>query len=45
MLVEHKHLGADDRAAMLRLLKAHGYTVRDCGGDFFALNSPRFATS
>jgi FkbM family methyltransferase len=36
IFVEHKHLSDQDRRAMQRLLVTNGYTVRDCGGDFFA---------
>ena len=36
IFIEHKHLAADDRDAMARLLAGNGYSVRDCGGDFFA---------
>jgi FkbM family methyltransferase len=36
IFVEHKHLSDQDRRAMLRILVTNGYTVRDCGGDFFA---------
>jgi FkbM family methyltransferase len=38
ILVEHKHLRNSDRSAMRQLLRANGYTVLDCGGDYFAVN-------
>ena len=36
VFIEHKHLAEADREAMASLLRANGYAVRDCGGDFFA---------
>jgi len=38
ILIEHKHLSDDQKNYMLHLLKKHRYTVRDCGGDYFAVN-------
>lgn len=35
--VEHKHLSRSERRSLLKMLKAHSYEVRDCGGDYFAL--------
>ena len=42
IFIEHKHLTESDRAAMLALLAGEGFRVRDCGGDYFALNLSRF---
>jgi len=39
VLVEHWHLSDDDRKGMRRCLLQAGYTVLDCGGDFFAIDS------
>jgi hypothetical protein len=36
--VEHKHLSKSKKRGMLRLLQRHGYSVRDCGSDFFAVH-------
>jgi FkbM family methyltransferase len=38
IMVEYKHLQADDKSAMLSLLKSNGYVVRDTDGDFFAIH-------
>jgi FkbM family methyltransferase len=38
IFVEHKHLSSIHKAEMRQLLALHGYSVRDCGGDYFALN-------
>jgi FkbM family methyltransferase len=38
IFIEHKHLSADHRAEMLGLLYGHGYSVRDCGEDYFAID-------
>ena len=38
IFVEHKHLPNTQKAEMLQLLLENGYSVRDCGGDYFALN-------
>jgi len=43
VFIEHKHLGEADRAAMAGLLRANGYSVRDCGGDFFACREAALA--
>ncbi len=40
--IEHKHLTPEDREAMAGVLRANGYAVRDCGGDFFALHAGMF---
>jgi FkbM family methyltransferase len=41
--IEHKHLSPDGRSEMQDILRANGYTVNDCGDDFFALHEARFA--
>ncbi len=38
IFIEHKHLSATQKAEMHSLLHKHGYSVRDCGGDYFAVN-------
>jgi len=38
IFVEHKHLPREGKAAMRRLLLDHGYSVRDCGADYYARN-------
>ena len=39
--IEHAHLGMPDKLNMLALLHGHGYSVCDCGMDFFAsLHAP-----
>ena len=38
ILVEHKHLADIQKTEMLYLLRKHGYSVHDCGGDYFAVN-------
>ena len=38
IFVEHKHLADAQKTEMLHLLRKHGYSVRDCGGDYFAVN-------
>lgn len=38
IFVEHRHLPGDQKKEMLRLLRQHRYSVRDCGGDYFAIN-------
>lgn len=38
IFVEHKHLPTAQRKAMRNLLHAQGYSLKDCGGDYFALN-------
>ncbi len=35
--VEHNHLPVAQRCEMRRLLRKHGYSVRDCGRDYFAV--------
>lgn len=39
IFVEHKHVPARQQARMRALLRAQGYAVRDCGGDYFAVNT------
>jgi FkbM family methyltransferase len=36
--VEHVHLSDAHKTEMLHLLRKHGYSVRDCGTDYFAVN-------
>jgi FkbM family methyltransferase len=38
IFVEHKHLSGAQRTGVVRLLRKHGYSVRNCGGDYFAVN-------
>lgn len=38
ILVEHSHLPDSDKRALLHLLRSRGYSVRDCGNDYFALH-------
>ncbi len=38
IFVEHKHLSTAHRKAMRNLLHDRGYTVKDCGDDYFALD-------
>jgi FkbM family methyltransferase len=38
IFIEHKHLSPSDRAQMVELLRTNGYSVRDCGDDYFALH-------
>lgn len=38
IFVEHKHLTASRKSRMLRLLRVRGYSVGDCGNDYFALD-------
>lgn len=35
--IEHKHLLEPKKAEMLRILGSNGYSVHDCGDDFFAV--------
>lgn len=37
--IEHMHLVADDKIAMLELLESHSYSLRNCGSDFFAMSA------
>jgi hypothetical protein len=37
IFIEHVHLPADKKAEMGALLREHGYSVHDCGTDYFAL--------
>jgi FkbM family methyltransferase len=38
ILIEHKHLSPPHREEMLSCLRDHGYSVDDCGGDYFAVH-------
>jgi FkbM family methyltransferase len=38
IFVEHKHLSDAKKAEMLNLLQENGYSVGDCGEDYFAVN-------
>jgi FkbM family methyltransferase len=38
IFVEHKHLPEPQKSGMLHLLQRHGYSVRDCGPDYFAVH-------
>ena len=38
IFVEHKHLSWTQKTEMMHLLRQHGYSVRDCGEDYFAVN-------
>jgi histidinol-phosphate/aromatic aminotransferase/cobyric acid decarboxylase-like protein len=38
IFIEHKHLGGSERKELMRLLHKHSYIVRDCGGDYFAID-------
>jgi FkbM family methyltransferase len=38
IFVEHKHLADTEKRKMVRFLRKHGYSVRDCGCDYFALD-------
>jgi FkbM family methyltransferase len=38
IFVEHKHLSDAKKTEMRNLLHEHGYSVRDCGEDYFAVN-------
>jgi FkbM family methyltransferase len=40
--VEHEHLPASQKREMLHFLGARGYTVRDCGADYFALDEKAY---
>jgi len=42
IFIEHKHLSAQDKKDMAALLVSQGYSLRDCGGDYFALNQARY---
>ncbi len=37
IMIEHKHLDAEDRSAMLSILQSSEYDVFDTGADFFAM--------
>jgi FkbM family methyltransferase len=38
VFVEHKHSSDAQKSKMLHLLRKNGYSVRDCGDDYFAVN-------
>lgn len=38
IFVEHKHLSEEANKGMRELFDRYGYTVRDCGSDYFAVN-------
>ncbi len=38
IFLEHKHLPSTQKAEVLSLLRKHGYSVGDCGADYFAVN-------
>jgi FkbM family methyltransferase len=38
IFVEHKELSTAQKKEMLHHLRKHGYSVRDCGEDYFAIN-------
>ena len=42
IFIEHKHLSVADKADMRGLLRKQGYSISDCGGDYFALNKKAF---
>jgi FkbM family methyltransferase len=42
IFVEHKHLPNAQKTEMVRLLRNNGYTVRNCGQDYFALNKEAY---
>jgi FkbM family methyltransferase len=39
IFVEHKHLSDAQRTEMHEFLSNHGYSVHDCGADYFAVNN------
>jgi FkbM family methyltransferase len=43
IFVEHKHLSDGDRRALEQLLHDRGYTVRNCGGDYCAVDNAALA--
>lgn len=42
IFIEHKHLSVAHKAEMRALLRKQGYSIADCGGDYFALNVKGF---
>lgn len=38
IFIEHKHLSEAQKTEMLHFLRKHGYSVRDCGEDYFAVH-------
>ena len=45
VFIEHVHLSTSQKEEMIFLLKEHGYSVRDCGQDYFALRRRRLSVS
>ncbi len=43
IFVEYKHVPGPDKVAMRKLLRDRGYSVRNCGGDYFALHKEGYA--
>lgn len=39
ILIEHQHLPDDQKTEMFQFLRNHQYDVRNCGGDYFAINN------
>jgi FkbM family methyltransferase len=38
IFVEHRHLPRAHKTEMRHILREHGYSIRDCGADYFAVN-------
>jgi hypothetical protein len=38
IFIEHRHLSDAHKTEMLHHLRTRGCSVRDCGGDYFAVN-------
>ncbi|MCE9630711.1 MAG: FkbM family methyltransferase [Planctomycetia bacterium] len=41
IFIEHDHLAPAEKRGLARLLRRHGYVVRDCGRDYFARGASR----
>jgi hypothetical protein len=39
IFIEHKHLPDSQKTEMLYFFRKHAYSVRECGGDYFAVNN------
>jgi FkbM family methyltransferase len=39
IFIEHKHVANTQKTEMRRLLRKEGYSLQDCGGDYFAVKS------
>lgn len=39
IFIEHDHLSTEDKTEMRNLLHERGYSIRDCGSDYFAVKS------